>query len=148
MFSFNPLGISVSLTDKGKNCKRLLQRHVVFYEENFSSKIKNIDSSFSKLVYNFHSAYQEREIRPSMKREKSSDPMRVKPDSGAVQKHFNTVDNFDGPKKGSLPILSPRFNPSEIKLAATLFVSRSISEKVNFFCLISSYFRRNIGRVA
>ena len=52
-------------------------RHVIFYEENFSSKIKNIDFSLRKLVYNFHSAYQDREIGPSMKREKSSDPKRV-----------------------------------------------------------------------
>ena len=62
----NPLGISVSLTDKGKNCKRLLHRHMIFYGETFSSEIKNIDSRFSKRVYNFHSAYQEREIEPSM----------------------------------------------------------------------------------
>ena len=74
----NSCVINVRLLDKGKNCKRLLQRHVIFYEETFSSKIKNIDSSFSKLVYNFNSVYQEREIRPSMKRKKSSDPMRVK----------------------------------------------------------------------
>ena len=70
--------IIVDLLDKGKNCKRLLQRHVIFYEETFSSKIKNIDSSFSKLVYSFHSTYQEREIEPSMKREKSYDYRRVK----------------------------------------------------------------------
>ena len=50
---------------------------MIFYEENFSSKIKNIDSSFIKLVYSFHSAYQEREIGSSMKREKSVDDMRV-----------------------------------------------------------------------
>ena len=74
----NPFVISVSFTDKGKNCKPLLQKHVIFYEETFSSKIKNIDSSFSKLVYSFHSTYQEREIEPSMKREKSYDYRRVK----------------------------------------------------------------------
>ena len=56
----------------------VLQRHVIFYEETFLSKIKNVDSGFVKLAYNFDSAYQEREIKPSMKREKSSDPKRVK----------------------------------------------------------------------
>ena len=70
--------IIVNLLDKRKNCKRLLQWHMIFYEETFSSKIKNIDSSFSKLVYSFHSTYQEREIEPSMKREKSYDYRRVK----------------------------------------------------------------------
>ena len=69
--TLNSSVIIVDLLDKGKNCKRLLQRHVIFYEETFSSKIKNIDSSFSKLVYSFHSTYQEREIEPSMKREKT-----------------------------------------------------------------------------
>ena len=64
--------------DKGKNCKRLLQRHVIVYEETFLSEIKNIDSSFSKLVYNYHSAYQKREIDPSMKREKDVFDTRVK----------------------------------------------------------------------
>ena len=51
---------------------------MIFYEENFSSKIKIIDSSFIELVYSFHSAYQEREIGPSMKTDKSVDDMRVK----------------------------------------------------------------------
>ena len=74
----NTCGNIVSLTDKGKNCKRLLQRHVIFYEENFSPELKNIDSSFIKLVYSFHSSYQERATEPSMKRENSVDDMRVK----------------------------------------------------------------------
>ena len=51
---------------------------MIFYEENFSSEIKIIDSSFSKLVYSFHSGYQEIEVGPSMEREKSSDQKRVK----------------------------------------------------------------------
>ena len=51
---------------------------MIFYEETFSFEIKNMDSSFPKLVYSFHSAYQEREIDPSMKREKSVDYRRVK----------------------------------------------------------------------
>ena len=39
-----------------EKCKPLLQRHVIFYEETFLSEIKNIDSSFIKLIYSFHSA--------------------------------------------------------------------------------------------
>ena len=71
MQRFNSCVINVRLLDQGKNCKRLLQRHLIFYEETFSSEIKNIDSSFSTLLYSFHSAYQEREIVTSMKREKA-----------------------------------------------------------------------------
>ena len=41
--------------NKGKKCKPLLRRHVIFYEESFLSKIENIDSSFSeKTFFPFH----------------------------------------------------------------------------------------------
>ena len=68
--NLNSLVFIVHFVDEGKKCKRLLQRHVILYQETFSSEIKNIESSFRKLVYNFQSAYQKREIDPSMKREK------------------------------------------------------------------------------
>ncbi len=73
----NSHGINGVLNAKGKNCKRLLQPHVISYEETFSPEIKNIDSYFMKLVYSFHSAYQEREIGPSMKKEKRVDAIRI-----------------------------------------------------------------------